>query len=192
MNGGTQIAILGWGSLLWGGGKEFDALHAPWLSEGPMLKVEFSRVSKSRLGALTLVIDPDNGFPTTIAYCLSQRHEIEPAIEDLRIREGAGKGGIGHFRANGPNQFRDKPTFEAIAAWANTKALDGVVWTDLRPNFVKKIGKSFSVENALDYLARLEGEAKIKAEEYFKKAPAFVQTPLRKAWNEEHGIDLTY
>jgi hypothetical protein len=188
----NRIAILGWGSLLWDGGAEFDAQHGAWQSDGPNLKIEFSRVSESRIGALTLVIDPNNGFPAIVSYCLSQRHEIEPVIGDLRVREGAGKGGIGHFRTNGPNQFRDKPTFEAIAAWANTKALDGVVWTDLRSNFVKETGKSFSVENALDYLARLEGEAKIKAEEYFKKAPAFVQTPLRKAWNEENGIDLIY
>jgi hypothetical protein len=141
---------------------------------------------------LTLVIDPDNGFPTAVSFCISRRNEIEQIIEDLRIREGAGKSGIGFFHKNGTNKFRDKPTFEAIAAWATVKKLDGVVWTDLRSNFTKETGKSFSVENALDYLAGLKGGAKIKAEEYLKKAPAFVQTPLRKAWNEENGIDLIY
>lgn len=49
-----RIAILGWGSLLWEGGQEFDTWHGPWQYDGPTLKLEFSRVSKKRLGALTL------------------------------------------------------------------------------------------------------------------------------------------
>jgi len=187
----ATIAILGWGSLLWERA-EFDTLHGPWQSDGPNLKIEFSRISNSRLGALTLVIDSNNGCPTTVAYCLSQRNKIDLAAEDLRVREGAGKKGIGYFSKDGDSQFRDKATYDAIATWAVFKALDGVVWTDLRPNFAKETGKSFSVENALDYLAGLQGEAKVKAKEYLQKAPDFVQTPLRKAWNERTGIDFRY
>ena len=179
-----KIAILGWGSLLWDERAEFDGWHEPWQDDGPSLKIEFSRISKFRLGALTLVIDPDNGCPTAVAYCLSRRSEIRQIIEDLRNREGQGSS-IGYFHQNGPNQFRDEPTFEAIVAWAASKALNGVVWTDLRSNFAKETGKSFSVENALDYLVGLEGEAKAKAEQYLKLAPEFVQTPLRKAWSSQ-------
>ena len=51
-----KIAILGWGSLLWEGGQEFERWHDAWHNDGPSLKLEFSRVSESRLGALTLVI----------------------------------------------------------------------------------------------------------------------------------------
>lgn len=187
----ATIAILGWGSLLWERA-EFDALHGPWQSDGPNLKIEFSRISKSRLGALTLVIDSNNGCPTTVAYCLSQRNKIDLAAEDLRVREGAGKKGIGYFSKDGDSQFRDKPTYDAITAWASSKALDGVVWTDLRSNFAKETGKSFLVETALDYLVGLKDEANAKAEEYLQKAPDFVQTPLRKAWNERIGIDSHY
>ena len=180
-----KIAILGWGSLLWDERVEFDGWHEPWQDDGPSLKIEFSRVSNSRLGALTLVIDPDNGSPTTVAYCLSCRSEIGQIIEDLRNREGARKNDIGYFQRGGTGHFRDRSTFEVIAAWATSKALDGVVWTDLLSNFAKETGKSFSVENALDYLVGLEGEAKAKAEQYLKLAPEFVQTPLRKAWSSQ-------
>ena len=54
-----RISILGWGSLIWESRPAFDDLHGAWHPDGPTLKLEFSRVSlKTRLGALTLVIDP--------------------------------------------------------------------------------------------------------------------------------------
>jgi hypothetical protein len=186
-----RIAILGWGSLLWEHA-EFDAWHEPWQFDGPKLKIEFSRISKKREGALTLVVDSKNGCPATVAYCMSRRNKIELTVEDLRVREGAHKKGIGYFSKGGASQFRDGPTHDAIVAWAAPKALEGVVWTDLESNFAKETGKIFSVEAALDYLARLKGEAKAKAEEYLRNAPDFVQTPLRKAWNGQIVIDSAY
>jgi hypothetical protein len=51
-----KIAILGWGSLLWEGGAEFDRWHDEWRLDGPVLRLELSRVSSRRLDALTLVI----------------------------------------------------------------------------------------------------------------------------------------
>jgi hypothetical protein len=58
----AKIAILGWGSLLWDESDEgFNALHGQWRSDGPILKLEFSRKSMSRLNALTLIIDPVHG-----------------------------------------------------------------------------------------------------------------------------------
>ena len=48
----AQIAILGWGSLLWDTRPEFDEQHEPWRHDGPEIKVEFSRVSQSRRGAI--------------------------------------------------------------------------------------------------------------------------------------------
>ena len=81
-----RIGILGWGSLLWEGGREFDDWHGPWQYDGPNLKIEFSRVSERRLGALTLVIDAEYGSPTTVAWCLSKRETLEDAICDLRCQ----------------------------------------------------------------------------------------------------------
>ena len=62
-----KIAILGWGSLLWDNQPEFDRWHESWQYDGPRLKLEFSRVSKSRLRALTLVIDEIYGTPAVVA-----------------------------------------------------------------------------------------------------------------------------
>jgi len=55
------IAILGWGSLLWDKNHDFDNQHESWKFDGPLLPLEFSRISKSRDNALTLVIDELNG-----------------------------------------------------------------------------------------------------------------------------------
>ncbi len=50
-----KIAILGWGSLLWQPKDlQFDK-GIGWSENGPMLPVEFARISKD--GRLTLVIE---------------------------------------------------------------------------------------------------------------------------------------
>src|SRR5215471_15172886 len=91
-----QIAILGWGSLLWEGGPEFNGQHTNWAYDGPSLSIEFSRISAKRLGALTLVIDDEHGTPTTVAWCLSKRTKLEDAICDLRNREGTTNDKVRH------------------------------------------------------------------------------------------------
>ena len=83
-----RIAILGWGSLLWEGGPEFDRWHAPWEYDGPVLKLEFSRVSEKRLKAMTLVIDAEHGVEIAVAWCVSKRTALADATRDLRVREG--------------------------------------------------------------------------------------------------------
>src|SRR3989304_5213294 len=73
-----RIAILAWGSLLWDeeGNREFDKWRGDWEFDGPSLRIEFSRISKSRKDALTLVIDPENGVPTIVAWCPRKRKKL--------------------------------------------------------------------------------------------------------------------
>ena len=176
-----RIALLGWGSLLWEGGNEFEACHDPWQDDGPSLRIEFCRISASRNGALTLVIDPENGVPTRVAYCLSRRSNIEEVIEDLRTRERTTARNIGTLGRVGEARCHDPGSQEAILSWLAGQDVDGVVWTDLRSNFAQKQGQPFSVASALAYLQALDPEARKKAIEYIHKAPQFVRTPLRDA-----------
>lgn len=90
-----KIAILGWGSLLWDKHETFDQWHDTWRYDGPSLKIEFSRISKSRLGALTLVIDPAHGTSIPVAWCLSKRDDPKDAVCDLFCRERMKKDYIG-------------------------------------------------------------------------------------------------
>ena len=182
----ARIALLGWGSLLWEGGEAFDDWHEPWQCDGgPSLKIEFSRVSSSRGGALTLVIDPENGTAFSVAWCLSRRKSIGEAVNDLRKREQTTEPNIGRFGVTGERGCRDTDSLNSIGTWAIERELDGVVWTDLRSNFAENLGEPFSVDSALRYLNSLEGESRMKAVEYFRRAPSFVQTPLQQAFGTQ-------
>ncbi|MGP0591400.1 hypothetical protein ACTRXD_02530 [Nitrospira sp. T9] len=181
-----KIAILGWGSLLWEGGVEFDRWHEQWHYNGPTLKIEFSRVSKTRLGALTLVIDEEHGSPTTVAWCLSKRQIPEDAICDLRCREGTTIKNIGRiFVASNVECCEGNNEKNAIVGWAKEKEIDVVVWTALKSNFKEKAKRPFSVEEVVSYVKTLNSEGKVKAAEYVWKAPNFVQTRVRTALQRE-------
>lgn len=178
-----KAAILGWGSLLWDENREFDEQHEAWQHDGPMLKIEFSRISTSRQGALTLVVDDANGSLIAVAWCLSTRRTVEDAICDLRCREGTTLENIGCVRLG--NRAAPPPEQNTIADWAAKKNLDAVIWTALKSNFPDKTGNPFSVQNAVTYVQSLSPGAKSKAAEYVWRAPNFVQTPLRTALQQE-------
>lgn len=176
------IAILGWGSLLWDERPEFDKHHYSWELDGPELIIEFSRVSQSRCGALTLVIDPPNGAICRVAHSKSKRLDPNDSICDLRSREGTSLSNIGFYFADGSrHQSKDAATLTSIQAWAEAKSIDVVVWTDLTSNFDKVCGHPFSVEHALGHVRALDPAAKSGAAEYVWRAPAFVNTRLRVA-----------
>jgi hypothetical protein len=181
-----HIAILGWGSLLWDERLDFDEHHGGWKFDGPELKIEFSRVSQSRHGALTLVIDPTNGPSCQVAHTASTRLDAEDAICDLRSREGTTRSNIGFYFADGSrSQWKDHETLAAVKAWVSAKSIDVVVWTDLSSNFEKKQSCKFSVESALAHLRALDARAKAGAAEYVRRAPDFVRTPMRTALEVE-------
>ena len=179
-----KIAILGWGSLLWDKRPEFDDQHAEWQRDGPILRLEFSRVSKMRLGALTLVLDAEHGEPCPVAYAFSRREDPDDAIRDLRFREGTTLGNVGFCFLNGNRtQAKKEDALKRIQDWAMEKEIDVVVWTDLESNFQEKSEgrRPFSVNAALDHIQALDKEGQTAAMEYVSRAPAFVKTPLQEA-----------
>ncbi|MGD9691270.1 MAG: hypothetical protein AB7G17_00340 [Phycisphaerales bacterium] len=176
-----KIAVLGWGSLLWHPHGAFDSLRDDWrCGEGPELKVEFSRISKSRAGALTLVIDQQFGTEVTVAWCYSTRTRLDDAICDLRCREGTSLENIGRLEITTPGTESGGSVEQVIGDWARQKKICAVVWTALPSNFETKQRKEFSVVNALEYLAGLDSCGRRMAYEYFSRAPKFVNTPLRR------------
>ncbi len=180
----SRIALLGWGSLLWDQRNEFDEQHEPWQFDGPDLKLEFSRISASRGGALTLVIDIANGDPCRSAYTISRRADPDDAIVDLRCREGTVMRHMGfYFRDGSRRGLPDIP--ETIPPWAELHKFDVVVWTGLPSNFEKETGQPFSVSNAIKHLQTLNARGKASAAEYIWRAPELVDTRLRAALQSE-------
>jgi hypothetical protein len=184
-----KITILAWGSLIWDPDDAFDKQHDEWLCDGPTLKLEFSRVSDKRLGALTLVIDAEHGQDCRVAYTFSKRTDPEDAICDLRTREGTVRSRIGYVFLDGSNRnCRDTASGETIVQWAKDRKFDVVVWTDLESNFTQEGRNPFDVERAVAHLRSLSPAAKAQATEYVWRAPQFVATPLRSKL-EQHVRD---
>lgn len=182
----VRTAILGWGSLLWEGGQKFDQRHGSWEYDGPTLKLEFSRISQRRRGALTLVIDEQHGISTIVAWCLSTRGSLEDAVRDLRAREDTTVEKVGRVVVTPRAESAHGQTAtDSILAWARLKKLDAVVWTALESNFTEKTNQPFSVDAVVSYLKSLKVEGKVKAAEYVRGAPDFVKTPVRTALQRE-------
>lgn len=175
-----RIAVIGWGSLIWDDVPSYDSLHGPWRFDGPVLPIEFSRVSRKRPGALTLVVDERDGAPCRTAWALSLRDDPMQAVEDLRIREQAPEGDIGFHLADGSRRWV-RPVPPSIAAFALAERLDAVVWTGLRGNFAEAKGVQFTVAAALDHLRSLSPGQAGEAADYIRRAPDLVRTPLRDA-----------
>lgn len=176
----NRIAVLGWGSLIWEPRDDYKKLIGHWEDDGPILPIEFSRISSSRNGALTLVIDPDNGSLVQTKYTLSKRKEPEDAACDLRTREGTVIRHIGLIDLE-TNFVRGHWTaiIDKIKLWAIEKQFRAVIWTDLPSNFTKKTDKIFTPENAIEYLKSLPVDGQRSAKEYIKNTPSEIQTLFR-------------
>ena len=174
-----KIAILGWGSLIWDI-REFNHHISQWNESNLELPIEFSRISSSRKGALTLVIDPINGVNVKVRYAIAKLPSLEENIQLLQKREGTTLKNIGFV-----NLIKDEfksyhpQIAQKIKDWAEKNNFDGVVWTDLKSNYDKKTGKIFEAKEAFEYLKSLPLEVQKDAFNYINNAPQEVQTPLR-------------
>src|SRR5271157_760255 len=155
-----KIAVLAWGSLV---GEPRDLQAAgKFAPNGPLLPIEFCRVSAD--GRLTLVIDETFGAICTTYSASSALQDLDPAIENLRAREGMQFArGIGFVEVDSGKRSdvamqRHPQTVENIAAWAKSNDYDAAIWTALASNFSEEGGEPFSVTAAIRYLETLGGQ----------------------------------
>ncbi len=179
-----KIAILAWGSLIWDDNwPEFDKQRGEWLKDGPILPLEFSRVSASRDKALTLVIDTVNGKDCSVMYAESKRTNPDDTIADLRDREGTIMKHMGFHFAKDPARKCVPPVPPSIPVWASSKKIEVVIWAGMPSNFFEKNAvkarTEFSVEAAVAHLQKITLKGKAAAAEYVWRAPELVVTPLR-------------
>lgn len=176
-----RIAFLGWGSLIWDQGPEFDSKTGPWTSGGPVLPIEFCRISSKRKGALVLVIDPKLGTQVEVLHALSLRDDPNDALSDLRKREGTSMKKIGFVNLlTGKERGRHRELVTTIKDWAQQMDIQVVAWADLESNFKSKKGVEFSHEAALDHLKSLNKAGLREAVKYIVNAPAQVDTKFRQ------------
>jgi hypothetical protein len=178
-----KIAVLAWGSLVWD--KRSLSIVGDWQPGGPTLPIEFSRISGD--GRLTLVVDPQNGVPVTTLFARSEFENLNDAIANLRERENnppTDRIGYVNLLASTERDYsrRHHPTAcDAIKAWSQANDWQAVIWTALVSNFAEKQNQPFTVAAAVAYVANLSGAVKASAMEYLQRAPAEVDTPVRKS-----------
>lgn len=177
------IAIIGWGSLIWetdtAEAKEFIAhTRGQWnMAKGLNLPLEFSRISRSRQDALTLVIDENHGTNCPVRYIASKRKDLNDVICDLRCREKTVWRHIGHWSYDGRTSHH--AFSNRIGEWAASEKFTAAVWTALPSNYRDKKGIDFNVESAIRHLQELSPQGKRKAEQYITNAPSDLKTKLR-------------
>jgi hypothetical protein len=181
-----KIAILGWGSLIWDSQTlEIEKILEGngWFSDGPMLPIEFARISND--GRLTLVIVEGKKEVQTL-YVISKFKELDHAILDLSIRESCGRNKIGCFVKSDGKFYSKSNIHNNIESWIKRKnEIEAVIWTDLQMNFKEKIGVELSVKNAINYLRNLPADVKVKAEQYIRETPSAIDTILRRSFEKE-------
>lgn len=181
-----DIAIIGWGSLIW----DLEILESQvdprWQrGQGPVLPLEFSRISPKRKKALALIVDPDHGTECATSLVVSKRRSLDDAIQDLAARERAPLERIGHASLDGLWQSTVSGLESQLESWLRESGFSAAVWTDLPGNFQDETGAPYTLPAAIAYLRTLEGASLLEAKRYIELAPEETMTALRKALHRE-------
>jgi len=180
------IAVLGWGSLIWNPRDLKPYLLYPnWRDDGPLLPIEFARISKD--GRLTLVVCPGSKHVHVLWNQLKVQN-IEEAIKILAKREGTSPPNI-HFL--GKNCEVNAPTLQSneivqISDWLKLNNLESAVWTGLDSN-LSFHGYMPSENDIIRYLSSLDEDTREKTKEYFERTPCQIQTPFRNVVKKRLG-----
>jgi hypothetical protein len=193
-----KIAFLSWGSLIETGVQRGLRITGGWNQCGPLLPIEFSRISQSgaRQKCLTLVIDETNGCDVPTHYAVCSHPNLNVALMNLRVTENItlvysiGYVNLISGTERGWARQNTPLSCDRIKEWARAKQFDAVVWTSLLPNFEKVLETPFTVEDAVAYVKSLPEPYQTAARSYILKAPMQVITPVRsilmRDWMEEN------
>lgn len=190
-----SIACLGWGSLVWS--PRDLPTRGVWQLDGPLLPIEFSRVSAD--DRVTLAITPEVPEVRSLWVQLTCK-SLDQAVRALAQREGIGlparglPATVGYWSSSGGTSEHAEAA--VVQRFAVSKGLDAVVWTALEPGLSEESrGTVPSVAEIERHLRQLRGQKLSRAEAYVRNAPAAIDTPTRRhlatllGW---HPSDLAY
>lgn len=175
----SQIACLAWGSLVWD--PRTLPVSSRWRSDGPLLPIEFARISANR--RVTLVLLKGARLVQCLWATLGTQ-TIGEAVEALAAREGAPTHRIAYWS---PQRSSPHLGAKAVRDWAHSRQLAGVVWTGLPP---RDLGDDIATikRAALEHILSLDPEYRSRAEEYIRNAPPQIDTPVRRHLEETLGL----
>jgi len=173
------IAIIGWGSLIWCPGEL--RISSLWHKDGPLLPIEFSRVSDD--GRLTLVI-VEGIKPVQTLWAISEFNDIKKAVVNLQKCEDTIMSRIGQVMWN--NDYED-PIKKQIKYWLIEKSLKSAIYTALPPRNPDDTEGLMTGNEALTYIKKLSKEKRKKAEEYVRNTPEQIETEIRERLRSKFG-----
>jgi hypothetical protein len=173
-----KIACIGWGSLIWR--PESLKIQNKWFEDGPILPIEFTRISKNN--RVTLIIDA-KAKPVRTLWAIMLLSNLEACVESLALREGTSKTNIQMVSIT--DSTKDSIS-SIIKEWLINNNLDAAIWTSL--SFSKKTEyKRPNINVILKHLESLKGTERANAEEYIRKAPLQVDTEYRREIEARFG-----
>ena len=175
-----RIAILVWGSLYWD--KRNLETTDEWFYDGPVLPIEFARISNGN--RLTLVIKPTFDNVTTL-YAISAHDTLVAARENLHSREGTeniNNIGFIDFTTN-TQQVRQANAFiiDVLRQWNTESNFDAIIWSDFSPRFSDAINQQFTLQNVITFIDNLPEPEKRSALQYIRNTPHQINTRFRNA-----------
>lgn len=174
------IACLGWGSLVWD--PRGLPIRGPCALDGPLQPIEFARQSND--GRLTLVLVRDRPAIPLVRglWAVSSVSDLDGARQALAHRERVPRErvnvDIGAWNGGAATGIEAR-----IAAWARSKDIEAVVWTNLPPKFGNEVGRIPSADEAVHYLQGQTHEKRRLAEHYAMSAWCRVR------WTRSTGDD---
>ena len=153
------------------------------MPDGPLVPVEFTRQSDN--GRITLVIDPQ-AASVRVLWAVLALNELAAVRQALREREGITVKkweqliGVWQSQTPPPVQIPELPD------WAAGHGIDAVIWTALLPKFGGEPVRP-PVDQILNHLRQLRGDARDRAQEYIERAPQQVDTEYRRRIERELG-----
>jgi hypothetical protein len=170
----TMIAVLGWGSLFWDP-REL-VLENPWTEDGPLIRVDYLR--RSSRNRVTLVLH-ETGREVPSLWTSYAGDNWTRVRDMLVVREGVtGQPEvIQHWTTGGG----ERANIAGLPVWAGGKGADHVLWTGLPPRWDRIDGRLPTLEQVVGFLGGLRPDRHHAAEEYVRRTPAQIMTPIREA-----------
>ena len=180
-----KIVCLGWGSLIWD--PRNLLVNGSWLSDGPLVPVDFLR--KSSDGRITLVLDK-SAKPVPSLWIEMKTNDLEEARRSLGKREYE-NASISWIDKNIGTWIKgDNPPelIPALSEWASLMGVDAVVWTALpcKHPFTNE-ERVADQEEVLKYIKSLTGTVLKSAKLYIRNAPIQIMTNYRSAIEQAIG-----
>lgn len=106
-----RIAVIGWGSLIWDL-RDLD-IEGEWNTDGPLLPIEFARVSGGNRLTLVLV---DNVPLQPALWAITRKASLAEAVTDLATREGTPASNIGCWPCTNKGGYFEERVAAIMAA----------------------------------------------------------------------------